>query len=170
MSAAKQCAQCQQPATWFVSLVKNGQVTTMACCEHHATELGWTQAGAHGFLDEADATTPAGAIGAKGCPACGFTLRDWKRTGRFGCPECYDTFKVQILPALERLHTDTFHRGKFPRRLANPALIANRMRELQEQLDRQVQAERYEEAAQTRDEMSVLREAFGTQTEHAPQG
>lgn len=162
MSKSKQCSVCGQPATIFITLVKNGQVVSMACCPTHAEEMGLNQTGACGWLDDSLGengleTTPTSRLR---CPECGFTARDWKRTGRLGCPHCYEVFAEKLVPALQRLHSGTIHRGKFPHQAISPQLIVNRIQELQEQLEREVQEERYEDAAATRDQMSELRSSL----------
>ncbi len=155
MSGKKQCVKCGAKAQVYVNLVKTGHMAHSAYCLEHAEQLGLLSPGAYAFLD-------AGEHGefhnhdASACPTCGFGLRDWKRTGRFGCPECYGTFKDKIEPALKRLHADTVHRGKIPHHAYNETLVKNRIRDLQKQLDEAVKEERFEDAAATRDLMTEL--------------
>ena len=42
--------------------------------------------GASQEMEESDATKEK-------CPQCGFSQADFKKTGRLGCPACYDHFK-----------------------------------------------------------------------------
>lgn len=126
-----------------------------AYCASHAEELGILSPGAYAFLDGADAG--ADVSSGQKCPTCGFSLRDWKRDGRFGCADCYDTFMEKIEPALKRLHADTIHRGKIPHNAYTPVLIENRIKDLKKQLDNAVKEERFEDAAATRDLMSELK-------------
>ncbi|WP_309384953.1 UvrB/UvrC motif-containing protein [Cerasicoccus frondis] len=158
MSGKKKCLKCGAPASVFINLVKTGHAASSAYCAEHADELGVFAPGAYAFLDSAEAGHEAESHthGAQ-CHGCGFTLRDWKRTGRFGCPECYQAFEDKIAPALKRLHADTVHRGKIPRSAYSPGLIANRIQELQRQLESAVEEERFEDAAHTRDLMSELK-------------
>ncbi|MGE9294841.1 MAG: UvrB/UvrC motif-containing protein [Puniceicoccales bacterium] len=156
MSSKKQCSVCGQTAKVFVTLVKTGHVSHSSYCVHHADELGLLGDGAYALLDSGE-TKGTTDHDANCCPGCGFGLRDWKRTGRFGCAECYDAFADKIRPALERLHTDTVHRGKIPSGAVSPSLINNRIRELRARLESAVKDERFEDAAEARDEMSALR-------------
>lgn len=155
VSGKKKCLVCGGKAQVYVNLVKTGHMAHSAYCMTHAEELGLLSVGAYAFLD----ANEAGADHSPGqkCPTCGFSLRDWKRDGRFGCADCYETFKDKIEPALKRLHADTVHRGKIPHRAYTPVLIQNRIADLQKQLDEAVADERFEDAATTRDLMSELK-------------
>jgi len=155
VNSKKQCSQCGKKAEVFVTLVKTGHTSQSAYCWMHAEQLGLFSVGAYALLD-AGSTPRTQTIDRVCCPTCAFTLRDWKRTGRFGCPECYTAFADKISPALDRLHADTVHRGKVPRRGLTPELIRNRMVDLQHRLDSAVREERFEDAAEARDEMSAL--------------
>ena len=48
------------------------------------------------------------------CPACGFTQADFKKAGRLGCPECYETFAEPLEGLLKTMHKGTRHVGKVP--------------------------------------------------------
>ena len=54
------------------------------------------------------------------CPHCGFTQADFKKAGRLGCPDCYETFSEPLGSLLKTMHKGTRHVGK--RRVAVPAL------------------------------------------------
>ena len=48
------------------------------------------------------------------CPSCGFTQSDFKKTGRFGCADCYHVFDEGLDGLLEAMHKHTQHVGKTP--------------------------------------------------------
>ena len=48
------------------------------------------------------------------CPDCGMRLVDLRKSGRVGCPRCYEVFRKQILPLLKRVHGATDHDGARP--------------------------------------------------------
>lgn len=51
------------------------------------------------------------------CPACQTGYEDFKETGRFGCPTCYDHFAPMMRAILPRIHGGAIqHRGKVPRK------------------------------------------------------
>jgi protein arginine kinase activator len=90
------------------------------------------------------------------CPACGFTQADFKKTGRLGCPECYDTFAEGLDSLLRAMHKGTRHAGKIPANLQKALQTEAELRSLQEELDRAVSTENYESAAELRDRIRQL--------------
>jgi protein arginine kinase activator len=91
------------------------------------------------------------------CPGCGTSPQDFKVKGRFGCPRCYETFRAELLPLLQRVHESSSHRGRLP--VGNPAAAAapaaDPLAEVRRRLEEAVRGERYEEAARLRDELRV---------------
>jgi protein arginine kinase activator len=45
------------------------------------------------------------------CEHCECTLTQLRRTGRVGCPRCYDVFFMQLAPLLDRVHGCSEHVG-----------------------------------------------------------
>ncbi len=101
------------------------------------------------------AVTTAPVTAAK-CPVCGFSQADFKKTGRLGCSECYDTFSESLGSLLKAMHKGTHHTGKQPARVARLQEMAERMQTLQSDLQRAVKAEDYENAASLRDQIRKL--------------
>ncbi len=50
----------------------------------------------------------------KRCPQCGYTLKEYYKTGYLGCPECYRQFAAEIIPSLAKIQGGTTHVGKKP--------------------------------------------------------
>lgn len=111
---------------------------------------GFPIPGAGGLL----ATTNVGVV--KTCPACGFGLDDLLRVRRFGCAECYTTFRGETLAMLRGMHRGTQHAGKTPKGLVAREAKIRRITELQEKLATAIAAESYEEAANLRDTIRTL--------------
>jgi protein-arginine kinase activator protein McsA len=92
------------------------------------------------------------------CPHCGMNWSSFKQAGLMGCPHDYDTFSTKMLPLLKRAQEGaTSHIGKVPARRKTPdteqRIVSQRLRrELQKAID----AENYEEAAQLRDQLRQL--------------
>lgn len=87
------------------------------------------------------------------CPACGWKYAQFRTQGRLGCPEDYDAFRKQLEPLLERIHRSVEHCGKVPARIRRTADLE----ELHRQLRQAIAEERYEEAAQLRDQIRSMR-------------
>jgi protein arginine kinase activator len=92
-----------------------------------------------------------------GCPGCGMTPAEFKVKGRLGCPRCYEAFRQDLVPLLQRVHEASSHRGRLPGRApaAEPP-PHNRMAELRRKLEDAIRGERYEEAARLRDELRQI--------------
>ena len=92
------------------------------------------------------------------CSFCGFTLVDFQRTGRLGCPKCYETFKDQLAPLLRRIHGQDRHMGKLPIRAISGKLSkeARELHTLKVGLQKAISIEAFEEAASLRDRIKKI--------------
>lgn len=114
--------------------------------------------------------TPAAARTANACPACGYTHAQFRQSGLLGCPECYAAFEGQLGPLLARAHEGgTQHVGKSPSRLRPDAArgassketLETRRSRIQNRITEAVAAEKYELAANLRDELRRLEGMVG---------
>ena len=89
------------------------------------------------------------------CPGCGLAPSDFRSKGRLGCPRCYDTFRHELMPLLQRIHESQAHTGRLPSTMAEAPDYAETpdLTELRQKLEDAVRGERYEEAAQLRDDL-----------------
>jgi len=97
---------------------------------------------------------PTKGLGGKSCPDCGWTLRDFKQTSRFGCPKDYEVFSDFVEEILENIHGFTEHCSA-----AEDLEIQN----LRSQLREAVAKEDYESAAALKDSIEAA-EAENEQT------
>jgi protein arginine kinase activator len=56
------------------------------------------------------------------------------------------------------MHKSLLHKGKIPARMAKKQLYEARLKDLNNELQRAIQSERYEEAATLRDQISQIEE------------
>jgi protein-arginine kinase activator protein McsA len=89
------------------------------------------------------------------CPVCGCSQERFEQTGRFGCPQCYQTFGGLVPGLLQRMHSGLHHVGKIPAGQKTEEVAAARRSHLQEELDEAIEREDYEEAARLRDEIRL---------------
>src|SRR5881394_2364104 len=87
------------------------------------------------------------------CARCEFTQADFKKAGRLGCPECYQTFSEPLEGLLKTMHKGTRHVGKIPESLRESRDLSDRLKLLQKRLAKADQDEDFEEAAILRDEI-----------------
>jgi protein arginine kinase activator len=92
------------------------------------------------------------------CPHCGFTQADFKKAGRLGCSECYVTFADGLESLLKSMHKGTKHLGKAPQSLQQSRDLSDKLKSLQKKLDKAVEEENFEQAAQIRDEIKNTKE------------
>ena len=92
------------------------------------------------------------------CPHCGFTQADFKKAGRLGCSECYVTFAEGLESLLKSMHKGTKHLGKAPQSLQQSRDLSDKLKSLQKKLDKAVEEENFEQAAQIRDEIKNTKE------------
>jgi len=92
------------------------------------------------------------------CPECGLTFSEFSRLGRFGCARCYQTFRDRLQPLLRKIHGSSLHRGKLPPMLSEDASAIKEKERLQDELQRAIESEDFERAADLRDKIKSLNE------------
>ena len=98
----------------------------------------------------------AGAADLPACPACGYTLDQFRRTNLLGCPRCYDAFRKPLLAILSHLHRHVSHLGKVPRSDAGSSSRSGALTRTRVALEKAIGAEDFEKAARLRDEIHRL--------------
>ncbi len=157
------CACNKAPATIVIMDLNGGSVTDQQhLCQQCAEKLGavvpktqlkMSPELLEDLLGAAQQRSPRSRKDAA-CPGCGITLQNFKQTGRLGCPRCYETFRNELVPLLQRVHESASHRGRLPGVTAVTApAVTDGLTELRRRLDDAVRGERYEEAARLRDEL-----------------
>ena len=92
------------------------------------------------------------------CPNCGLSFEEFSRLGRFGCGQCYKTFRDKLQGLLRKIHGSSLHRGKLPPMLSEEGTVIREHERLEEELKRAIDDEDFERAADLRDKLKSLRE------------
>lgn len=173
------CDLCTEKASIFLSHVAEGCVHKVNLCKTCADEHGATDTTGFALVEMLDGMgkqetlRPAAPADPEEptCASCGFTQTEFKKTGRFGCSDCYHTFDQGLDTLLEAMHKRTQHAGKIPSSfpqlpasdyapgLPGPSMApspADKLSELKALLSKAVDEEDYEQAARVRDEISRL--------------
>lgn len=161
------CDFCDSKATVFLTQLVEGKMKKVCLCEECAKERGVTDPTGFSLADvlmggvtpetEVPATAAAKSSGGgRACPNCGFTLEDLRRVRRFGCSECYRTFREEVGQMVRGMHKGSMHSGKVPAGLMAKQVLNQRLEELRARLDQAILSESYEEAAGIRDEIRNL--------------
>ncbi len=95
------------------------------------------------------------------CPNCGFTQADFKKAGRLGCAECYNTFSDGLEALLKSMHKGTRHVGKAPSAQQQTRDFSEKLKTLQKKLEKAVADEDFEQAAVVRDEIKLMKSKMG---------
>jgi len=164
------CQECgKRPATLHFTKIVNGDKTEFHFCEPCAREKGELIPGtANGFsihnllsgLLEFDAAgktaSPAAKASQPRCDFCGMTYSQFSKVGRFGCGECYKHFSDRLTPLLKRVHGNTVHVGKVPKRIGKLVQVRRQIDQLKRELQAAVAQEEFEKAAKLRDHIREL--------------
>ncbi|WOO42240.1 UvrB/UvrC motif-containing protein [Rubellicoccus peritrichatus] len=164
MAKPQDCGNCKKPATIHLTQIINNQIKKLDFCDDCPHQKGVTDP--EGFsLAELLANGPGATEdqttdSTNSCPSCGFTTVEFKKTGQFGCPECYETFRDTIGPMLEGMHRGQTHAGRVPQRMLTRVNRRREIERLSRSLDEAVTEERFEDAARYRDELKQLNETL----------
>lgn len=169
------CQECnERPATFHFTKVINGEKTEFHICEHCAKENSelFMFNGNAGFslnslltgllnmeqgIANKEETNVFRSEDIPKCDCCSMTLHQFKKVGRFGCSNCYSTFKNYITPVLKRVHGgNTVHSGKIPKRSGGDIHIRKKIDELKTKIHSFIEQEEFEQAAKVRDEIRSL--------------
>lgn len=161
------CTACQKAiATIVIMDLSEGAVTgSQHVCQACAEQLGVGAPKAPKFSAEMLEDLLGGlkqprprTARTEACPGCGMSPADFRSKGRLGCPRCYEAFRAELLPLLQRIHESQLHTGRIPA-VTNPAPPApdeRTLTDVRRRLEDAVRGERYEEAARLRDELRRL--------------
>jgi len=162
------CQICtKKPATVHLTEIINDQMTELHLCEECAKEKGIAGLGQPfglqdllaGLVDFGAQVTPDKKTVMQ-CPNCKMSYEDFRKIGRLGCSQCYDTFKKTLEPLLKKIHGSVQHLGKAPmHEHATGTQAFKSKKDLQQmklKLQKAIEAEEFEEAAKIRDKLKQL--------------
>lgn len=111
------------------------------------------------LLSQWHTKSPSKSTVKSACPACGWTMENFQKSGKMGCSECYLHFIDETESSLNKIHGHKVHKGK----KAPGEVVKTKSRErnksierLKIDLDKAVKAEEYELAATLRDKIKAL--------------
>jgi protein arginine kinase activator len=167
----QRCDQChEREAVVSLTQVSDEQKTTVHLCERCAAERGVETSASLGKIPvgnfiaslgkgaDVAAALPGPTPGGS-CHVCGASLDDFRETGRLGCADCYRSFEAPLRDLLRRLHGSTRHVGEhYASSGARSSAAGASGALLREQLRQAIEAERFELAAQLRDQLKASEE------------
>ena len=173
------CQKCHKnEATIHVQKIEDGKVKSLHLCESCAAKHSVDAADLQGFnLAEvlfdiagkvakeinSGSEEESESVFEEVCPHCGWSLEKFRKTGYLGCPECYQTFDMQIDGMLKNIHRGDHHIGKIPvsagagQKHSHEAFQLKReIERLRKEQEEKIRREEYEDAAVLRDRIQEL--------------
>jgi len=162
------CCVCKEKeATVHLTQIAGDKMQKVDLCEDCAKQKGVNDPTGFSLADlllglgaSQEIEQAAGGADLK-CPNCGFTQADFKKAGRLGCAECYQTFAEGLEGLLKTMHKGTRHVGKVPQALQTNRDLNDKLKTLQKKLDKVVADEDFEQAASVRDEIKTVTDKLG---------
>lgn len=85
------------------------------------------------------------------CGRCGLDHATFRKSGKYGCPDCFAVFHDNLGPLLRKIHGSDIHRGIRPATACHEIPCGEDLEILREELRRAIDNEEYESAAVIRD-------------------
>jgi protein arginine kinase activator len=164
-SGAMNCEHCgEHEAEITLTEIEDDEVRTVHLCSTCAALKGVGSGSPSGppiadLLAHLGASAPDSdfAGDSDSCDYCGTRAREFRRTGRLGCPQCYASFAGQLRALLRRVHGASQHMGKVYVSSAVDIDDAEaKITTLRRRLERAVEIEDFESAAELRDQIHAL--------------
>ncbi|MCD1261918.1 UvrB/UvrC motif-containing protein [Paenibacillus athensensis] len=163
------CQECgKRPATLHFTKIVNGEKTEFHICEACAREKGEMIPGtSNGFsihnllsglldFDPGSAGSMTNKTQTIRCENCGLTYSQFSKLGRFGCDCCYESFSERLDPLFKRVHGNTVHVGKVPKRTGGLIQHKRELELLKKEMMSSIEREEFEQAAKLRDQIRGL--------------
>jgi protein arginine kinase activator len=162
------CQKCKKKqASVHMTEIENGVHKEVHLCEDCSRDEGVTMKGQVSLADflagliKAPVAKEVARLADVKCPDCGISYVEFQSKGRFGCARDYDVFRRFVEPLVEKIHGGTEHVGKAPVKSAEAEALRLRLATLRGELKLAVDQEKYELAAQLRDEVQRLEGGSG---------
>jgi len=159
------CQNCQMRiAKVHFTQIVNKKKVEMFLCEECASEKGQFNPGSlfnindflTGLIGYTDTTPFVPSMQQDVvCKKCGMSFEEFKKMGKLGCSSCYSVFGEKLEPILKRLHGTTAHTGRVPGRVSKVIKASQEIKELKDLLNKAIQKEEYEKAAEIRDKIKA---------------
>jgi protein arginine kinase activator len=163
------CQECgKRPASLHFTKIINGEKNEFHICETCAREKGELIPGTSngfsihnllsGLLDFEPSSTGSLTNKAQAirCEDCGMTYSQFSKIGRFGCGSCYKSFAERLDPLFKRVHGNTVHVGKVPKRSGGLIQHKREIDNLKKDMMIRIEHEEFEQAAKIRDQIREI--------------
>ena len=156
------CDKCGMPSVYHSTLIVNGMSQKTSLCRECAIKEGVFNQGTSLFDDMF--SNFANILGYEQvenivCPVCKTSLKEFKSTGKLGCPNCYDMFREEISSIIKRIAPFATHKQETIK--TKPKKIEKltkdeKIKQLRDDMKLAVSEERYEDAAKIKKQILKL--------------
>jgi protein arginine kinase activator len=161
------CQNCQQRTAnvYFTKVVNNNKIELYLCenCARESSQFNFGMPlninnffgglmGVDGSSQYMNPIAPQKII----CTKCEMSYEEFQKTGKLGCDNCYEIYSERLSPLLRRLHGSIKHTGKVPSKISKTMKASKEIEKLKELLNRAIQDEEYEKAAEIRDKIKSV--------------
>ena len=172
-----QCDICaKKKATVHLTEIVDEQMSEMHLCEDCARQKSVQMEQQFGLADLlaglADFGKQVKDSGGKTlnlkCANCGLNYEEFRKLGRLGCGDCYNSFRDQLDALLKKIHGSNQHLGKTPAAgskktaavpltsSASKPMDTDNLESLKQELQSAIRSEDFEKAAALRDKIRGL--------------
>lgn len=166
------CEKCgKNQANFYYKQTKNGHTTEKHLCSECASKmgLGFDFGGMFSYDDNDFFNEFLGGmfeqekpkiVSASACPYCGTRLGELLQSGKVGCANCYKEFRNALMPTVRKIHGNVVHTGKVPGSsgVKHELTKEEKIRSLRDELNKAIEKQEYEKAAELRDKIKELSE------------
>ena len=159
-----QCDKCGAPSVYHSTLIVNGVSQKTNLCRDCAIKEGVFNQKTSIFDDMFSSF--ADLLGIEQvenlvCPVCKTTLKDFKATGKLGCPNCYETFRDEVTNLIGKIAPGSTHKQEIGKIKSKPKKLTKeeQILKLREEMKTAVSEERYEDAAKIKKQIKKLEDA-----------
>lgn len=158
------CEECKtREAAYTVSVMVGDEVTTRHLCPEcmARTNATFNSSNIKNLLSSilsaiTGTEAPAEPDNSVVCQRCGTSLSQFTKSGKLGCPACYEAFREQLQPMLLQIHGRVQHAGRQPLATEDAQRSRTRQEALTRQMEQAVALEDFETAARLRDQIRLL--------------
>ena len=157
------CNRCGAPSVYHSTLIVNGVSQTTNLCRECAIKEGvFNERPAPMFEDIFSSF--ANALGFEQvenyvCPACKTSLKEFKTTGKLGCPNCYEVFREEVANVVKKIAPFETHKQQEiteAKAVKTKQTKEEKIADLRAKMAEAVKEERYEDAAKIKKQITKL--------------
>ncbi|MBR6779212.1 MAG: UvrB/UvrC motif-containing protein [Clostridia bacterium] len=153
------CDKCGKPSVYHSTLIVNGISQNTHLCRDCAVKEGVFSTEPKSIFDDMFSAfsdfLPFEKVQDIVCPVCKTSLREFKTTGKLGCPNCYEAFREEIANIIKKIAPLSNHKQEAIKPTKTDKK-QDKILKLREDMKLAVKEERYEDAAKIKKQIQKL--------------